>query len=203
MLQFASQLVEAALTMAKQLWGTKTINTDSLLHPEPTCSLLRVPHREATPTSTITITVHKGAHERGNTRTHSDCFTWQNFRIFYVYNVLNSSSHRWLELVFRSAWWVGGPSVPNLTFSTLPQLFACFYACSTPSSRTDERLAVRRSSRRQTLMEPRSYKQAVHFDSSFSYCSVVGAAVFVFKVHLVHVSGVRWRFNWLHQTPVW
>lgn len=57
MLQFASQLVEAALTTAKQLWGTKTINTDSLLHPEPTCSLLRVPHREATPTSTIAITV--------------------------------------------------------------------------------------------------------------------------------------------------
>lgn len=58
MLQFASQLVEAALTTAKQLWGTKTINTDSLLHPEPTCSLLRVPHREATPTSTIAITVY-------------------------------------------------------------------------------------------------------------------------------------------------
>lgn len=58
MLQFASQLVDSALTMAKQLWGTKTINTDSMLHPEPTCSLLWVPHREATPTSPITITVH-------------------------------------------------------------------------------------------------------------------------------------------------
>ena len=73
MLQFASQLVEAALTTAKQLWGTKTINTDSLLHPEPTCSLLRVPHREATPTSTITITVR--VHTQRHTHQYANAHT--------------------------------------------------------------------------------------------------------------------------------
>lgn len=80
MLQFASQLVEAALTTAKQLWGTKTINTDSLLHPEPTCSLLRARHRKATPTSTIpiTITVHTHTHTHApNIHNSQDAFLCQ------------------------------------------------------------------------------------------------------------------------------
>lgn len=149
MLQFASQLVEAALTTAKQLWGTKTINTDSLLHPEPTCSLLRVPHREATPTSTITITVHKGVHVRGNAHTHSDCFTWQNFSISYVYNVLNLVLASMAgACVFCSAWWVGGPSVSQPRLSTLRRLFAC----STPARRPffQDGWAARRQTSEQT-----------------------------------------------------
>lgn len=81
-------------------------------------------------------------------------------------------------------------SQPRL--STLLWLFAC----STPARRPlPGRMGGLPSDDRADARRRRSYKQAVHFDSSFSYCSVVGAAVFVFKVHLVHVSGVRWRFN--------
>lgn len=40
-----------------------------------------------------------------------------------------------------------------------------------------------------------SHTWAILFDSSFSYCCVVDAPMFILKVHLMHVSGVRWRFN--------
>lgn len=158
MLQFASQLVEAALTTAKQLWGTKTINTDSLLHPEPTCSLLRVAHREATPTSTLTITVHvhtqRHTHICKHTRT-SLLFHRPEFLTFppgllhrwspslaenchhvspcllYINNALISLlpySQGWRLSLSLSS--VGGPSVPSLAFS-----HCCSYLCVIPARR--------------------------------------------------------------------
>lgn len=143
MLQFASQLVEAALTTAKQLWGTKTINTDSLLHPEPTCSLLRVPHREATPTSTITITVHVHSqrHTYANTHTAFLChipefvtfppWLWQRWNaspgenchhaspcLLYInYTVISSLPYTQGWCLSLSVCTVGGPCVPRLAFS--------------------------------------------------------------------------------------
>lgn len=157
--------------------------------------MLRVPHREATPTSTTTITVHKGAHGRGDQPAHSQLFTWQKFSVLHARDapgfVLASMTG---ACVFGSPRWVGGPSLPGLAFSRRLPLFL-YRARSTPTSRTVEQVAVRGSGRHQTHMASHSRQQAVHFDSSFSYCSVVDAPAFVFKVHLVHVSGVRWRFN--------
>lgn len=152
MLQFASQLVEAALTTAKQLWGTKTINTDSLLHPEPTCSLLRVPHREATPTSTTTITVHvhtqkthicKHTHtaflchipefltfptwvsRRWNTSPGEDCHNVSPCLLFINNTLISLLPYTRGWCLSLSACTAGGPSVSQPRFLTLLLLVVC------------------------------------------------------------------------------
>lgn len=99
-----------------------------------------------------------------------------------------------------SAVWPSLCSFP--CFLTQLQLFLCIAPVWQPpvgpqhSSPTHNRADTRN-----TDSSPHTW--AIHFDSSFSYCYVVDAPMFKFKVHLIHVSGVRWRFNWLHQTPVW
>ena len=111
MLQFAFQPVESALTTAKQLQGTKTINTDSLLHREPTCSLLRVPHREATPTSSRTITVHEHTERSTHMQTQPSPVVDQHFLHLIQMEPL---PHVITVIMLHGAhWWIQNTPVPS------------------------------------------------------------------------------------------